>query len=533
MSSIAGVVSGVNHIYGRLWHGMIGYMSTVLGAFLAAQILELLCWFPGIWRFRRATMPLAFFLLAGSTTALLIFDFAFPAIVLTLVSLYRGVNIWRVMANRMRPEFLRRTTWRTELWLVGYNVFLLLLWLGFHWWQMPLWQFWHLFLWLELALSLILLVTTLRHARSMKPSPITDWLADKDLPTLTVAIPARNETDDLQVLLTSLVASTYPKLEVLVLDDCSTTARTPEIIRGFAHEGIRFLQGEAPKDGWLAKNQAYQRLLEESNGELVLFCGADVRFEPETLTRLVTLMLQKKKSMMSIMPRNILPRFVQLDASLIQPMRYAWEVALPRKLFRRPPVLSTCWIAKREVLLSSGGFSAVSRSIVPESYFARQSARHDGYGFRYSDNELGLISNKDVSDQRDTATRTKYPQLHRRPELVIVLTAIELFGIVMPFLFLIVGLFYPVLTTTLVVGTATCAMLVTWYMLVCTLTYRLPDIRSLVSLPFAVLLDVALLNYSMLKYEFSVVLWKDRNVCIPVMRIEPKLPDVSEKLSKA
>jgi hypothetical protein len=236
-------------------------------------------------------------------------------------------------------------------------------------------------------------------------------------------------------------------------------------------------------------------------------------------------MVEKKKSMMSVMPRNILPRFLQLDASLIQPMRYAWEIALPRKLFKRPPVLSTCWIAKREVLLASGGFSAVSRSIVPESYFARQAVRHDGYSFRYSGEALGLISHKAVSDQRDTATRTKYPQLHRRPELVLLLSLGELFCLAMPCFFLLAGLCIDQsLTLPLVVSAITCGLLVAWYVTVCILTYRQPDIRSVVSLPFAALLDVALLNYSMLKYEFSVVLWKDRNVCIPVMRVEPQLP---------
>jgi hypothetical protein len=31
---------------------------------------------------------------------------------------------------------------------------------------------------------------------------------------------------------------------------------------------------------------------------------------------------------------------------------------------------------------------------------------------------------------------------------------------------------------------------------------------------------------SMFKYEFSTVIWKDRNICIPVMHVIPKLPDL-------
>jgi glycosyltransferase involved in cell wall biosynthesis len=499
-------------------------MTTFLGAYLVAHVIELVCWQKSIWRFRKYTIPAVMVLTAASSIALLIFSTSFVTSLLVVVAVYRLINLARITSGQMQPEYLKRTSWRTTLWLLSVTVLLCGLWYGFHFIEVSAGGFWVLIIELQLALAVALLVTTVKHAKSMKPDAITQWLPDAKLPTLTVAIPARNETDDLQKLLESLVASTYPKLEIIVLDDCSTTRRTPEIIRSFAHAGVRFIQGEPPKEGWLAKNQAYQRLLEEANGEIILFCGADVQFEPQTLKNLVTMMLEKNKSMMSVMPRNILPRFLQLDASLIQPMRYAWEIALPRKLFRRPPVLSTCWIAKRDILLASGGFSAVSRSIVPESYFARQTVSHDGYGFRYSNALIGLTSHKAVSDQRDTATRTKYPQVHRRPELVMLLTLGELFGLVMPFMFLIVGLMYPALTLVLVLSALACLLLVAWYLTVCAMTYRQPDLRSLVSLPFAALLDVALLNYSMLKYEFSVVLWKDRNVCIPVMRVEPQLP---------
>lgn len=503
-------------------------MTTFLGAYLAAHIVELTCWFPPLWRFRKYTIPTAIVLLVGSVTALLFHSVSLVTAIIVVVALYRVINLLRIVSNTMQPEYLKRVSWRTTLWLLAFTVALLIVWYVLHLLNMTAGESWLLFMEIQLAIAVVLLVTTLRHARTMRPSSITKWLSDGDLPTLTVAIPARNETEDLQKVLKSLVANTYPKLEIMVLDDCSTTKRTPEIIRSFAHDGVQFIQGEATKDGWLAKNQAYEQLLQAANGELILFCGADLQFEPDTLKNLVTMMIEKKKSMMSIMPKNILPRFLQLDASFIQPMRYAWEVALPRKLFKRPPVLSTCWIAKRDILLASGGFSAVSRSIVPESYFARQAVAHDGYSFRYSGALIGLTSHKAISDQRDTATRTKYPQIHRRPELVLLLTVGELFGLVMPFMFLAVGLMDTSLKLVLALCAATCALLVTWYLAVCTMTYRQPDIRSVVSLPFAALLDVALLNYSMLKYEFSVVLWKDRNVCIPVMRVEPRLPEVSK-----
>ena len=42
--------------------------------------------------------------------------------------------------------------------------------------------------------------------------------------------------------------------------------------------------------------------------------------------------------------------------------------------------------------------------------------------------------------------------------------------------------------------------------------------------PFGFAADIVMLHISMLRYEFGTVNWKGRNVCIPVMRVEPSLP---------
>ncbi len=51
------------------------------------------------------------------------------------------------------------------------------------------------------------------------------------------------------------------------------------------------------------------------------------------------------------------------------------------------------------------------------------------------------------------------------------------------------------------------------------------ELSAILTFPFAILADFALTNHSMYKYEFSTVDWKGRNVCLPVMRIDPHLPN--------
>lgn len=501
-------------------HGIVRNMLLAIGLFAGAAIVELLLWTLPASRVRKvAAVAVAVAVVITSILSIRAQP-GVASILLAVISAYRVCNLARVVRARMHEQYLRRLAFQASAWVIGVQAALFLLWeAGIRLGGKPH----HVFLalaYIALGVAVVLFLSTVRHLRTTRPPRISSGIADRDLPSLTVAVPARNETDDLEACLQSLIASDYPKMEILVLDDCSQNKRTPEIIRGFAHDGVRFIQGVPPDENWLAKTYAYQRLYEEANGEFILFCGVDARFAPESLRRLVLSLIQKQKTMLSVIPKNnVPPLFSERSSSLIQPMRYAWELALPRRLFRRPPVLSTCWLIRRDVIRSAGGFAAVSRSIVPESYFARVSAVHDGYTFIQSDERIGITSNKPFAEQQATAIRTRYPQVHRRLELVLLFTVAELCCLAGPYAFAIAALTGHGPRLLLPASLAAIILLTATYSLVVALTYRMPLTRSLVLLPVATVFDVFLLNYSMLMYEFSQIEWKGRNICIPVMRV--------------
>lgn len=496
-------------------------MLLVLRLFWAVAALELLLWLlPSLsWRQKLAAFVMA--VLAVVSVSIVIGHPGIATGVLLIMSLYRLCNLLRVVKVRMSEKYLHKSTVRTSLWIIGLQALVVLLWWLGNRFQLSTYQWWLILLYVDVAGGIVVLATTIRHLRTTRPPQLSDPKFDESsLPTLTVAIPARNETDDLEICLRSLVASDYPKLEVIVYDDCSQNRRTPEIIRSFAHDGVRFVQGEVPEENWLAKNQAYQQLFRESNGELLLFCGVDVRFEPQSLRWLVAAMLQKHKTMISLIPQNAVPaRSSERGSSLLQPMRYTWELALPRKLFRRPPVLSTCWIVKRELVDNAGGFAAVSRSIVPESYFGRVSAVHDGYSFMQASGNIGISCDKTFAEQRATAIRTRYPQTHRRIEVVMLLTLAELATVILPYVLVVVGIFGGISLQLTLASLFAAACFTYVYIIMVALTYRRWLVRSIGLLPFATMLDIVLLNYSMLRYEFFSVIWKDRNICVPVMHV--------------
>lgn len=501
--------------------------------FLAVvTVCELLLWLPPAWHWRK---PLAAFLLAAlaaGTLALAALGPRLWLVLLILLNLYRMVNLFRLIKDRMQADYLYHAARRTSLWLVGLQLTTLAL-------ALLVGHYEHSQLaWLyvaaagQLVAGLVLLASTVRHLRTTKPPKLTVHYADNDLPSLTVAIPARNETEDLEQCLQTLTSSGYPKLEIIVLDDCSQTRRTPDIIRGFAHDGVRFIAGKAPPSHWLAKNYAYAQLAAEANGELVLFCGVDVRFGPESLELLVKSLLQKKKGMISLLPRNVLPGRRSLTRLLVQPNRYVWELALPRRLISRPPVLSTCWLITRQALREFGGFAAVNRKIIPASYFARRTAAaSDGYGFLCSDDKLGVTSHKNFDEQLATAVRTRYPQLHRRPEMVALVSLAELGVLLWPLVISLAALTAGNWTLAIIAGAAYLLEAATYGKLV-NLTYRKVIFRGAWLLPVAVVQDVAILNYSMWQYEFNEVIWKGRNVCIPVMQA-PAQPAADQALDLA
>lgn len=445
------------------------------------------------------------------------------------IMIYRAINLERLTHRLLQDDYVYHLALRASIVLIGIQAVLLdLLAAATNTMWLP--DVFKNYGYISVVISLLVvaawLAQTVRHNSRATRVVLPENNTSPDfLPTVTVLIPARNEDDDLQACLQTLISSTYPKLEIIVLDDCSQNAHTPDIIRSFAHNGVRFIAGTQPPVHWLAKNHAYQQLIEQSNGEVLLFCGVDIRFEPGSITSIIQTMFDRKKTMISVMPRNKIPGRFSFEASLVQPGRYAWELMLPRRLVDRPPVLSSCWVARKEIIKAAGGVKAVSRTVSPERFFARYAARHnDGYAFVQSGESLGVASVKSFDEQRSTAFLVRYPSLHRRIELVVAVTALEFGALLLPYF-----LWLKAWTSQNQIGITTLGitvMLLSYsYGAVLSITYGKTMLRGIWLMPVAVLYDLALLHVSMWKYEFSEVVWKGRNVCIPVMRVIPHLPE--------
>ncbi len=484
----------------------------------AAEALLILV--PPIWHFRRVGAVVVMLFIAWTTWWLasqLGWAAGVPVLLLTLL---RFGNLARILKGRMHEKYLHFAVGRTSWWIFVFFVSLAWLFLLPAISTASRQLLLNLFLVAQLMVAAGLYIVTSRNLKKLSYTQPETFLVDRQLPTVTVAIPARNETTDLEECLKSILANDYPKLEIIVLDDCSQGRRTADIVKNFAHDGVRFVKGEEPAERWLAKNQAYEKLYKEATGQLILFCGVDVRLGTKTIRQMVNLMEQRKKSMVSVLP---LRTQSTLAAAFIQPMRYWWELALPRRLFNRPPVLSTCWLIKRKTLKKLGGFGSVSHAIIPEGYFARELVKTDEYSFVRTHGELDVQTVKNLDEQRKTALRMRYPQIKRRPEWTLLLTFAEIAFLLMPFVQLLGSLwFWPHIPV--VFPLTTCILLIATHERIVAATNPANRLVALWNLPTAVLTELFIGIASMVTYEFFTVTWKERNICIPVMHVVPHLP---------
>lgn len=248
------------------------------------------------------------------------------------------------------------------------------------------------------AVSVRLLVVIRRYRYQETDTP------NETLPTVSVCIPARNETHAMTNCLERVLASDYERLEIIVLDD-SSVDDTSVLIKSFAQEGVRFVEGSPLPEGWLGKNHALEGLLSEASGRYILYLDVDTILRPASISRLVSSMLESETQFASVLPQ----RQDGLRASVfLGTLRYFWPL-----LFVMPgqtPTSGSCVFIDRNKLRESGGFTDTESNVEPENAIARRfQAIGAKVGFIISTPELGISYEKKWLSQVETSTRLLKP----------------------------------------------------------------------------------------------------------------------------
>ena len=413
-------------------------------------------------------------------------------------------SLSRLINSRQSQEYVKRTVYRDSRYFVVISCALLLVELNYD----SLSNLSDVYAQSLCLIALFLFISTLFSLKKYHFARSEQMPAK--LPSVTLAIPARNETHALKQSLEKALVSNYEKLEILVLDDCSQDA-TAEMIKSFAHDGVRFVQGADPSEGWIGKNLAYRTLMEQASGDIIIFCGVDVHLSVDSISQLVALYSSRGLKMLSVLPERVNTDFL---AHIIQPVRYFWQLSFPRYFTSTPAAISSLWMIDRQSLTKAGGFNAVQNSLAPEAYFAKRFNNDGKYAYLLDSPDLGITSKKKAQSQVDTSVRLLYPTLKRSFALSWVAIALILSLLVAPFVG--AGLYFVGYASYLYLVAA--IILTLTHLLMLTRIAPAAVLSGLISLPLSMIAYVILIAVSAWEYEFGEINWKGRNVCIPALR---------------
>lgn len=360
--------------------------------------------------------------------------------------------------------------------------------------------------------ALVFVLVKLRKARRTflftRPPRIT---SSDQLPSVSVCIPARNETHAMSECLESVLASDYPKLEAIVLDDHSSD-NTSHIIRAFAHAGVRFVEGDELPDDWLGKNFSLQTLANEASGKIILFMDVDTRLERGSIRLMVEDMLFENRKMLAVIPqRNDTYR----ASSWLSTLRYFWELVLNSRTI--PGVSSAAWMIDRHVLIDElGGFGEWRDEVQPESHIAAELTKTDEYQLVVSTPALGVNFEKKWASQIETSRRLLLPRFGNSVTSVLLGASLSC-TVIMTQIVIIVAILersWIMLGVEALLGGMAVIVFAQYYRM--TLRSRWP--LALFLSPYIVWQELYLLLSSVVGYKRGTITWKGRVVKRPTRK---------------
>ena len=195
-------------------------------------------------------------------------------------------------------------------------------------------------------------------------------------PFVSVLVPARNEANNIEVCVISLLAQDYPDFEVLVLNDNSTDD-TSLILEQLARSDgrLRVIQGAPLPDDWLGKHWACHQLDQAASGDLILFTDADTQHSPDMLRASVSALIAEQADLVTAFPRQEMGTWG--ERLLVPFMCWGIFTFIPIGLVQkmRWPLLSISigqfMLFRRTAYDKLGGFAVVKREVVDDVCMGR------------------------------------------------------------------------------------------------------------------------------------------------------------------
>ncbi|MBX2822042.1 MAG: glycosyltransferase family 2 protein [Rhodothermaceae bacterium] len=220
---------------------------------------------------------------------------------------------------------------------------------------------------IHIGLLVIFFSNLLYLRRRPRPQP------EKPHPFVSIIIPARNEEDNLQRLLPSILSQNYETFEVIVYDDDSTDG-TWNVLSSYKDARVHIFKGNGPPDGWVGKVHALYQATKHASGTHYLFLDADTELaDADALSRLVAQYQQLPAN--SVM--TSLPRYKGNGLLVVSLLPNAIMAGIPWYLVRPFPASSLgalngqCWMIDADKYKTHEPHKAVANEILEDVLIGR------------------------------------------------------------------------------------------------------------------------------------------------------------------
>ena len=219
------------------------------------------------------------------------------------------------------------------------------------------------------VLGPIVTLVRARHSRSLEDERATP---PAEAPLVSLVIPARNEERNIRRCVETALASDYPRLEVIVVDDHSTDGTGAIVREMMQHDArLRVITPPPLPSGWFGKQWACAAGAAASTGELLGFMDADTWQSPDLVTRTVNAMETRGADMLSVAGTQELgsfwERLIQPQIFTILLQRFGGTEVVNRSRFASQKIANgQCLWLRRSAYDELGGHAAVRDKVAED-----------------------------------------------------------------------------------------------------------------------------------------------------------------------
>ena len=265
-------------------------------------------------------------------------------------------------------------------------------------------------------------------------------------PLVSVLVPARNEGENIEKCILSLLEQDYPNYEVIVLDDNSednTLIKLEKIKEEYPH--LKIFSNDVLLDGWTGKNFSCHTLSRYAKGEWLLFTDADTVHSSDSIASSIEAIITERAELLSIMPELVMK---SPSEKLFMPLvHFALLSFLPLGLMntikdsRAVLALGPFMLINAKFYRKIGGHEKIKDKIVDDLRLAQEVKRNSGkVVFMDGQDIVSVRFYKNFKDLWNGFSKNSFGAFDNSPLILIIFLSLNFAIYVLPYLLFISGI---------------------------------------------------------------------------------------------